>query len=405
MKANNKKIIPVLLGGDLNAYSVALAFMEAYNVSSHAFVRYRCGATENSNFIKTHICSELDNVEIAVTELLKFAWENVGYELYLIPCSDIYLDVIDYGERDLREYYKFILPEKNMRRRLTNKHKFMQDMEEENIPYPKYVAFSKNEIITDKKLSEIKYPAVIKPSDSAEYWKNPFPKMKKVYFPENKLEAFDIIYKIFSTDYSSDIILQNRVSGEEKLYVLTTFSDKGGNVVRAALGEVLLEECGETSQGNHAAIITVPLDSISKRLIEYLNKIKYVGFANFDIMSDGNKKYVLELNARQGRSCDYLRCCGINIAMLIVESLRGKKLTQNFDYSEIYWHYPPHRLVMEYSESKLRETAERLTGKGRSYSPYVNRYEGIKRSIYVVLHNYRLRDAFKKSFLKRDESI
>ena len=53
--SGNGKIVPVLMGGDLNAYSVALAFCEAYGVISHAFTRSRCGATEYSKFIKSRI--------------------------------------------------------------------------------------------------------------------------------------------------------------------------------------------------------------------------------------------------------------------------------------------------------------------------------------------------------------
>ena len=64
MKKAEKPIIPVLLGGDLNAYSVALAFREHFGVRSHAFMKYKCGATANSSFIKTHISSGIDTVRI-----------------------------------------------------------------------------------------------------------------------------------------------------------------------------------------------------------------------------------------------------------------------------------------------------------------------------------------------------
>lgn len=404
-RLDNKKIMPVLLGGDLNAYSVALAFREAFGVCSHAFVRYKCGATENSAFIKTHICSGLDNTRAMVAELFNFALQNPESDLYLIPCTDNYLEIVDEAKSELSKYYNILIPESEMRKKLTDKSLFMKEMEREGIEFPRFVLFSEKEVITDKKMSEIDYPAVIKPTISAEYWKHPFKKMKKVYFPKNKVEAFDTIYKIFASGYGEGVILQEKISGEGTQFVLTTFSDKNGSVVRAALGEVVLEETGDTSQGNHAAIITAPLDEISKKLIKYLNKIKYVGFANFDIISDGNKKYVLEMNARQGRSSDYLRCAGINIARLIVDAVKNKSIEPNFDYREIYWHYPPHKLVMEYSDSKKLRDAQSLHAKGRSFSPYANSYEGVKRSIYVALHNYRLKDTFRKNSEKRENSL
>ena len=52
------KIVPVILGQDLGAYSVAKAFYEAFGVKSYAFGRYRCGI---SDFSRT----KMNNIELA----------------------------------------------------------------------------------------------------------------------------------------------------------------------------------------------------------------------------------------------------------------------------------------------------------------------------------------------------
>ena len=52
-------ILPVLLGADLNCYSVARAFHEAYGVKSHAFGRYVLGATQHSKIIDFTVVEEL----------------------------------------------------------------------------------------------------------------------------------------------------------------------------------------------------------------------------------------------------------------------------------------------------------------------------------------------------------
>lgn len=401
MKINEKNVIPVLLGGDLNAYSVALAFREAYGVSSHAFVRYKCGATENSDFIKTHICSGLDNVRIAVPELLKFAAEHSGAELFLIPCADWYVAMLESAGAALSGIYNVHIPEINIWRKLSDKCDFYSLMKKAGIKYPRFVSFDRQEAVTDKKLTEIPYPAVLKPSDSTEYWKYPFPDMQKIYFPKNSGEAAGLIYKIFEFGYGKRIILQEHVGACNGNRVLTTFSDKRGRVVRAVLGEVILEERGKTSFGNHSAIITVPLDKISFELIDFLNKIEYKGFANFDIMADARDKYVLEVNTRQGRSCDYLRAAGVNIAELLVKNAYGEELEPSFLYKEIYWHYPPHKSVIRYSDGGGVEKAQRLYRDGKSHSPYDNAFEGLARRLYVTLHNVRLSKAIKKSFAEQ----
>ena len=257
--------------------------------------------------------------------------------------------------------------------------------------------------MTDSQLSAIDYPAVLKPSDSSEYWRNPFPDMRKVYFVNDADSARKIAERIFDSGYRRSVILQKTVGGKDGNGVLTTYSDKHGRVVRAVLGKVVLEECGKTSYGNHASIITQPLDQISFELIDFLNSVEYTGFANFDIMSDGKKKYVLEVNTRQGRSCDYLRASGVNISRLIVENALSDNLFPEFLYKEIYWHYPSHKTVLKYCSDGVREKIDRLENNGLGYTPYVNEYENLRRRVYAAVHDMRLRKAMKKSM--REEMV
>lgn len=396
MEKNRKNIIPVLLGADLNAYSVALAFREAYGVKSHVFARYKCGATENSNFIKTHISPGIDSVEVAVPELLKFAAENPCAELFLIPCADWYVEMIQKARGVLSPLYRIHIPELNMWRTLSDKSEFYKLMKKEKLPYPDCVSFSDINDVTEEKLSDFTYPAVMKPSDSTEYWQNPFDDMQKVYFPKSSTAAKETAYKIFASGYSKSVILQKLVGSKNGNRVLTTVSDNKGRVIRAVLGDVILEEVGKTSFGNHAAIISIPLDEISFRLIDFLDKISYRGIANFDIMTDGREKYVLEINTRQGRSCDYMRAAGVNIAELFVKIARGENVQPDFFYKEIYWHYPPHKSVMEHAGEAGKEKAERFFREGKSSTPYTNSFEGIKRRAYVAIHNMRLARTVKK---------
>lgn len=399
MKTNSKNILPVLLGGDLNAYSVALAFHEAYGVTSHAFVRYKCGITENSKFIKTHVCTDVCDVKVAVSVLLKFAAENTGAELFLIPCSDPYVELLERIRGHLEGIYRIDVPDEGLWRRLSDKCEFYESIGKAGIVHPPYVAFSSAEEIDEKKLCEFEYPAVMKPSDSSEYWRYPFQGMKKVYFPIDAAQAREIALRIFKSGYGKKVILQRKVGKESSNRVLTTYSDRFGRVVRAVLGEVVLMECGVTSYGNHTAIITVPLDEMSFQLIDFLNSVKYNGFANFDIMAAGKEKYVLELNARQGRSCDYLRAAGVNIAELTVKNSFEENIQPEFSYREIYWHYPPHKTVMRCCDEIWRGRITDLCESGAEYTPLENEYEGFLRRLYVNFHNKRLSKVIEKSIL------
>ena len=171
-------------------------------------------------------------------------------------------------------------------------------------------------------------------------------------------------------------------------------SDSRGRVVRAVLGEVILEERDAVGIGNYSAIITRPLNALCFQLIEFLTKTGYKGIANFDIIATDKEEFVLELNTRQGRSCDYLRASGINIAELIVKSSKGEPISADFSYKQIYWHHPSHATVMKYGNKEGVEIAQRLLKEGKDFSPYRNRYEGWKRGAHLFMRNSNLVSRF-----------
>ncbi len=390
MILNRKKIIPVILGGDLNAYSVARSFYERYGAVSHVFMRHKTGATSNSKFIITHLCSGLCDVKIAIPELLTFAVQNPKSELYLIPCTDGYTEMLVKSENILSGMYNMTLPNGKMFKELTNKHIFRGLMSENGFTVPKTATVINKADLNEEKLSKVSYPAVLKPASSIEYYKHPFADMQKVYFPQNSKEAVILSNKILSSGYSGEILVEEFIENAENR-VLTTFSDSKGRVVRIAYGNVILEERGKSSFGNHSAIITLPQDELTEKIKVMLNKIGYVGFANIDIMISNGKKYVLELNARQGRSCDYLRAMGISIAELLVENAKNGQLENDFLYREVYWHYPSHKTVMKYSlDEEGKKRAAMLYRRGLSYSPYDSKKETAVRRLYSKIHLRRL---------------
>ena len=392
-------VIPVLLGGDLNAYSVALSFKQKYGINSHVFTRYRCGATENSRFITTHLCSGLCDYKVALPELLFFASKHKSARLILIPCSDNYLPLMYTIRKAIEGIYHFCIPKEEDYLKLTDKASFYEILIKNKINAPKTVAVSKNDDI-DAAVSNMPFGVVIKPSSSTEYNKNVFEGMKKVYFENNPSEAKRIIERIFASGYNERVLIQEKLNAHSASYVLTTLSGNDGEVVRASLGKVVLMERGDTSYGNYSAIITEPLDTVSLSLIKMLNKMKYCGIANFDIMREGNLSYVLELNARQGRSSDYLRAAGISLAEYFLKTaVLKEKMISDFSYKEIFWHYSSDKLTLKYidDERDMGRILE-LIKMGESYSPFENCYEGLARRIYSFVHGIRRAKRLKTEY-------
>ena len=396
---NDRILTPVLLGADLCAYSVARAFHEYTGVVSHAFGRYRCGITGFSKILKTHVCAGLLDIKTAAPALFDFAVKNKEKRLIIIPCSDLYTEIAAEICERFRDYYTAVLPRRDLRHLLKDKITFYNFLTEYGIPFPK----TKSVTYAERKggAENFEYPAVLKPADSAHYWKYcKFSGMRKVYFPKTEYDAAEIIEKIYASGYRGKIAIQELIGDKNPENSVLTVFCQSGKAVRAVYGRVILEEVGITSHGNHAAIITAPLTALSKKLIKMLEALDYNGFANFDIISDGKSEYVLEINLRQGRSCDYMRAAGVNIAELLTKTVLGEKIEPSFNNGKVYWRYPPHSTVELLSLKSDVIEAENLRKLGLEFSPLeydVDTENSILRRAYVEYHAKRLKKVFIKN--------
>lgn len=403
MKNNKMPLTPVLLGGDLNAYSMAMSFASAYGVPSYVFSRSRLAITDSSSYIKLNVVNGLDGCDGAVEALTEFAKEHSGEKLILVPCADWYMEMLEYARDVLHGHYFFNIPSFEVWRTTSDKASFMRMLDRYGIEHPKTEIYGENVGTFATRAGKLRPPFVIKPSDSSEYWRHPFKGMKKVYFADTLAEAEQIYEKIFRSGYGGKVLLQEYIGNRggaksPSASVLTTYSGADGKVISAVMGDVLLEELSPSGRGNYSAIVTRPLDSMANKLITMLDGIGYTGIANFDILRADGKSYCLELNPRQGRSFDYVRSAGVNLARLLTEEAEGKTHSQILVYPEGVWRCVSRRTVRKYASDKdLAQRAEILEKEGRCYTPYDYRSEeGWRRKIYVAAHLYRQSKMYKR---------
>ncbi len=383
----------VLLGGDLNAYSVAVSFHETYGVKSTVFCRYRCGITATSSIVDIRVVPQLLDDEIGTEALLDFAGGS-SEKPYLIPCGDWYVCFLDRNRDSLGNAYKFLIPPHEILESVTEKKNFYRMLKKEELPHPKTVILSKDKLSLTELLSIGEYPAVLKPSNSTVYYAHPFPDMQKVYFPKNPKEALAVAERIFLAGYSGDLILQKKIGKDKDTAVaktLTLCMDLSGRARRGVLGEVLVEEEAPGARGNYAAILSRPPDALTCRIVSFLEKIRYVGVANIDILSDDSGSYILELNPRQGRSADYLRAAGISLAAFLVDAIEEKGISTDLSSKVSLWHAVPLPFVMRSVRPEVRKLLARLKKEGRVTSAFSYRRDRstVRRQIYVQLHAMR----------------
>ena len=388
-------IAPVLLGLDLNAYSVAAALHESCGATSDAFGRYSAGITRYSRILRQHIEKNLAHTDAGVAALRSFSHGLIaeGKVPILIPCADWYTEFLENASEYLKDAYRFLIPGLSLYREVSEKASFSCLLDRFGITHPETKVFSKQ---GDREVRDfavaIPYPAVLKPADSSAYWRSPFPQMKKVYFPKTAEEAKEITDCIYRAGYTGRLILQRRIRPTRRS-TLTVFCDADAVARRAVLADVLLEEAGGTAQGNYSALLTRPLDRTSMALAHLLERVGYCGIANFDILSEGDKDYVLELNPRQGRSSDYTRAAGVNLFDCLIATLTGGQVTTDFSYREIFWHSVPVGAVRKYAtDPSLLGQAERLLSEGAAFSPFSYRPDlsgNPIRRLYTLFHGIR----------------
>lgn len=365
------EILPVLLGADMNCYSMARAFHEAYGVVSQAFGRWAMGEVKYSRIVRFAAVPGFNDDDVMLRTLQKFAEANPDAQKILLGCTDDYAArLIRCGEA-LRQWYivPYIAPA--LMEKLVSKEKFYQYCDEYAIPYPKTEVLRSAADIEKLKSLPFPYPVIVKPSSSIAYWKHEFTGMKKVYTAANPGEASEIAGRIYASGYPDSLIVQDLIPGaDDGMRVLTAYSDAAGKVKMMCLGHVLLEEHTPRGLGNHAAILTEHNAPLMEKLRSFLEAIGYTGFSNFDIKYDSRDKdyKVFEINLRQGRSNYYVTGAGLNLARYLIEDRVYHKDWGEpvlFD-KESYWHSIPNRIVYGYTaDPELVRRAKAIAEAGR----------------------------------------
>lgn len=402
---NSAKITSVLLGADLNSYSVARAFSEYCGAVSYAFGKYPLGATNHSDIVNFILEEGLSDDSVTVSLLVSFAEAHSGEELYLFGCTDEYAEMIIRNRAALSEYYFCPCVTADMAETLGTKESFYSMCEKYGIPYPKTFILrpdDKADSLSEEILG-FSYPVIIKPSHSSSYWKHPFDGMKKVYCAKNEDEAKAIAGKIFGAGYKESLIIQDMIpGGDDRMYVLTCYSGTDGKTKKACLGHVLLEEHTPKGLGNHTAVITENHPEITELLIKFLDEIGYMGFSNFDIKYDSRdgKFKVFEVNLRQGRSNYYVTSAGQNIAKTVIDDRHGL-LSGDCEicHSEVFWHTVPKPIIYKYAGKDMAKKLKSLVRSGKSFSSlwYRKDLKNPKRLFFVAVHNFRYYGKYRKN--------
>ncbi len=395
------KLLPILLGGDLNCYGMAAAFHEIGVSPSVALGRYRLGVTAYSRFVHQVIDDRMASTEGRISLIQEVFAKNPEFRPILIGCTDEYASFLIRNRH--RFDGRFVIPSPPpYTEKYTDKAVFQSEAVNRGIPTPKSVVLLPGDPIPTS--IPFLYPAVLKPCVSEEYWHHPFPGMRKVWFPRDRAEAVAIRQRIYDAGYRGSVLLQERIPVKDTdNYVLTVYCDRFARVRAAVFGHVLLEEHTPRGLGNHAAILTEPLPPVVAKLCALLEDIGYRGFANFDLLRhpEGGEYLALELNLRQGRSNHYMTAAGCNPASFIVlDYILGEELPMARYSEDILWHTLPLPLLLDaIGDTALVDRCRALAARGRTVSALWQRADlkgNPLRRLFLLEHERRLRRRLRR---------
>ena len=393
---------PLLFGGDINVYSVARAFHEAYGVKSVAFGKYPSFPCHGSAVIDYRVCPDNESDEAFLRNARAVAEEFSDKTVLLLGCGDSYVQLAARHRDHLPGNVIAPYIEESLLNTLINKEKFYQLCDEHGIDHPATFIYDKS-MGHDFQLPWGP-PYIAKPADSVAYWACGDHSLAKVYICQSWEELLEALDHVYAAGYQDHMVLQEFIPGDDSyMRVLTNYSDRSGRVTMMCLGHVLLEEHSPHGIGNHAVIITEEDQALELKIKDLLESLHYTGFSNFDIKYDSRdgKYKAFEINCRQGRSNYYVTGAGHNIAKLVVEDrIEGKDKELEITKNRSLWRMVPRKVAFKFTPKKYHQEMKALIRAGAdSHSLVYEKDASLKRRLRVMknhLGNMKRFDQYNK---------
>lgn len=350
--------LPILLASDINVYSMARAFHEEYGVKSLVIARASSNIIANSKIIVYKEVPELDKTDVFL-KTMNEVYEKYGQKkkLILMGCADHYVRLIVENKEKLKD--RFVLPytDKEVLDHIVLKETFYALCEKYDLDYAATFIY-RPEMNFEFDLGDMRYPLVLKASDSVKYHRKKFEGFHKAYFIDTKEQLIDTLKLIYSNGYDDNMIIQEKVPGEDAaMYDLQIYVGSDHKVKMMNFGNVVLEEHTPTAIGNNAATITLSdyNEELMKKIQFLMEDIGYEGFADCDLKYDyrDDKYKMFEINIRQGRSHYRVTGGGYNLAKYVVDDyIYHKDIPTTFVKDEYFWHVVPLGVVYKYVKDK-----------------------------------------------------
>ena len=397
-----KRFVPLLLGADINVYSMARAFHEAYGIRSAAYGKFATGVCYESAILDYRVCAQNEDGPTFFQNVCGYAGEHPDKTVLVIGCGDSYVKLAaryrdQFPANVIAPYIDYDLMD-----RLTNKEKFYELCDQFGIDHPGTFVY-RREMGHDFQLP-FGAPYICKPSNGVAYWEHDFPGSEKVFCLPTREALEATLDRVYAAGYPDSMIIQEFIPGDDSfMRVLTCYSDEQARVKLMCLGHVLLEEHSPHGIGNHAVILTEHDEGLCEKIRALLEDLHFTGFSNFDIKYDqrDGKYKAFEINCRQGRSNYYVTGAGYNLAKWLVDDvLYHKDMECTVAKNKVLWTIIPLKSIFDYVKSEsVKAEAKALIKAGKVCHSYY--YEGdrsLKRWVHYKKNQFHYFEKYKRYF-------
>jgi len=394
----------LIMGTDINAYYMARCYHEIFNKKVDMMGKKLFGVTQYSNIINFTKVPLIDERETFIDALNRYAKEKSDEKIVLIVTNDKLVRLIVENKNVLDEKFVFNYPNIDIVNKLLLKDNFYKAYKDDlNIPKTFiYSCIDKPELNND-----FTYPIILKPANGIEYNRHYFSGMSKVY----KIQSFELLKKaiemIIESGYNGNLIIQEFIPGDDcALYDAVFYCGKDKKVKLMTFAQIGLQERTKTGVGNCTVLVNGfdengYKEDVIYKMRDFLEKIGYQGFAEFDLkydIRDGSYK-VLEINPRQARSSYYLSACGHNLVKYLIDDLiYNKEMPRTLIRDKVVLSFVPKSVIKKYVTSVvLQNEIQDLIRKGKLILPlYYDGDRSLKRSLYLFLKNINYMIKYRK---------
>lgn len=398
----------VLLGSDINAYYMARCYYEKYDEPVDIIATEKIRFTEFSSIVNITYHPNLKTKEGFIEALIEYGKTHLdkGRSL-VIPCHDIYVKLLVENEDALTSYFVFNCPTPEIAESFLNKEVFYKKYASYGLNFARTEYYDCKEKQTSPIPIDMFYPLIIKPSDGTDYYAHSFegqPKVFKATTPDN---AVNFINKVKASGYTGTLLVQEFIQGDDSnLFDAVFYCNTKGKVELASFAQIGLQEHSPSAIGNATVLINGynqygETQKLVSELKEFLEKVGYTGFCEFDLKYDNRDKTfkVMEINPRQARSSYYLAALGHNLITYLVEDVfDGTEREFTLLTDEFLLSMVPKIIIKKYIfNEEYKKEALKLWRKGKKADPLRYRKEkSFKHKMYLFLRAVKYTEKYKK---------